>query len=394
MAANGRTNIERVLGALEADRGLIDEWFEHLHRNPELSAKEAETERYIADLLRSWGYEVETGVGGHGVVASMTVGESGKAIGLRADTDALPIQEDNDLPYKSTVDGAAHLCGHDGHTTMLLAAGKYLAETKNFNGTVRLIFQPAEETMEGGPAMIRDGLFERFPVDAVFGMHNMPGLELGKIYFADGDVMAAVDNWEIVLTGKGGHGSMPELSIDPVVAGASLVMALQTVVARNVSPHNSAVVTVGAFLSGNAGNVIAQTATLRLSIRTKTASDREMVLDRIRTLTRTQAEGYGCTYEIREGVPGAVLTNDEEETRRAYEIARAAFGEDDVVYPGPTFLGSEDFAFMLQEKKGTYCFIGNGDTPMVHHPKYILNRDILPRGAAYWVALTEGYLQK
>lgn len=394
MAANGRTNIERVLGALEADRGLIDEWFEHLHRNPELSAKEAETERYIADLLRSWGYEVETGVGGHGVVASMTVGESGKAIGLRADTDALPIQEDNDLPYKSTVDGAAHLCGHDGHTTMLLAAGKYLAETKNFNGTVRLIFQPAEETMEGGPAMIRDGLFERFPVDAVFGMHNMPGLELGKFYFADGDVMAAVDNWEIVLTGKGGHGSMPELSIDPVVAGASLVMALQTVVARNVSPHNSAVVTVGAFLSGNAGNVIAQTATLRLSIRTKTASDREMVLDRIRTLTRTQAEGYGCTYEIREGVPGAVLTNDEEETRRAYEIARAAFGEDDVVYPGPTFLGSEDFAFMLQEKKGTYCFIGNGDTPMVHHPKYILNRDILPRGAAYWVALTEGYLQK
>lgn len=394
MAANGRTNIERVLGALEADRGLIDEWFEHLHRNPELSTQEAETERYIADLLRSWGYEVETGVGGHGVVASMTVGESGKAIGLRADTDALPIQEDNDLPYKSTVDGAAHLCGHDGHTTMLLAAGKYLAETKNFNGTVRLIFQPAEETMEGGPAMIRDGLFERFPVDAVFGMHNMPGLELGKFYFADGDVMAAVDNWEIVLTGKGGHGSMPELSIDPVVAGASLVMALQTVVARNVSPHNSAVVTVGAFLSGNAGNVIAQTATLRLSIRTKTASDREMVLDRIRTLTRTQAEGYGCTYEIREGVPGAVLTNDEEETRRAYEIARAAFGEDDVVYPGPTFLGSEDFAFMLQEKKGTYCFIGNGDTPMVHHPKYILNRDILPRGAAYWVALTEGYLQK
>jgi hippurate hydrolase len=170
-------------------------------------------------------------------------------------------------------------------------------------------------------------------------------------------------------------------------------MALQTIVSRNVSPHNSAVVTVGAFLSGNAGNVIAQSAILRLSIRTRTPADRRMVLDKVRTLTRTQAEGYGCTHEIREGVPGAVLVNDEEETLRAADIARTAFGEDNVVYPGPTFLGSEDFAFMLQEKKGTYCFIGNGDTPMVHHPQFVLNQSILPKGAAYWVALTEGYLQ-
>jgi hippurate hydrolase len=241
--------------------------------------------------------------------------------------------------------------------------------------------------------MIKDGLFSRFPVDAVFGMHNMPGLELGKFYFAHGNVMAAVDNWEIELTGKGGHGSMPELSVDPVVAASSLVMALQTIVSRNVSPHNSAVVTVGAFLAGNAGNVIAQSAILRLSIRTKTDADRKLVLKKVRDLTRTQAEGFGCTFEIREGVPGAVLVNDEGETVRAAEIARVAFGDDDVIYPGPTFLGSEDFAFMLQEKKGTYCFIGNGDTPMVHHPRFVLNRDILPKGAAYWVALTEGYLR-
>jgi hippurate hydrolase len=382
-----------TLEALEADHGQMKEWFEHMHRNPELSMQEQGTAEYIASAVRQWGYDVETGIGKHGIVASMTVGDSGKAIGLRADFDALPIQEVNTLDYKSTVEGVAHLCGHDGHTTMLLAAGKYLAETRNFNGTVRLIFQPGEETMEGGPAMIRDGLFARFPVDAVFGMHNMPGLELGTLYFAHGDVMAAVDNWEIELTGKGGHGSMPELSIDPVVAGSSLVMALQTIVSRNVSPHNSAVVTVGAFLSGNAGNVIAQSAILRLSIRTKTPADRRLVLNKVRDLTRTQAEGYGCTYEIREGVPGAVLVNDKEETLRAAEIARAAFGEDNVVYPGPTFLGSEDFAFMLQEKKGTYCFIGNGDTPMVHHPHFILNQGILPKGAAYWVALTEGYLR-
>src|SRR5690625_3770169 len=255
----------------------------------------------------------------------MTVGESDTRIGWRADFDALPIQEVNDLDYKSQVDGVAHLCGHDGHSTMLLAAGKYLAETKNFNGTVRLIFQPAEETMEGGPAMIEDGLFEKFPVDAVYGMHNMPGLELGTFYFADGDVMAAVDNWEIEITGKGGHGAMPELSIDPVVAGASLVMALQTVVARNVSPHNSAVVTVGAFQSGEAGNVVAQSAILRLSIRTKTDEDRTKVLNNIRRLTKMQAESFGCSWEIREGVPGAVLVNDEKETLEAYEIAKEMF---------------------------------------------------------------------
>jgi hippurate hydrolase len=381
-----------ILDRLQSDREM-KEWFEHMHRTPELSMQEQATAAYIADIVRPWGYEVVTGVGKHGIVASLTVGDGGKAIGLRADFDALPIQEVNDLSYKSQVEGVAHLCGHDGHTTMLLAAGKYLAETKNFAGTVRLIFQPGEETMEGGPAMIRDGLFDRFPVDAVFGMHNMPGLELGKLYFAHGDVMAAVDNWEIELTGRGGHGSMPELSIDPVVAGSSLVMALQTVVARNVSPHHSAVVTVGAFQSGNAGNVIPHSAILRLSIRTKTPAARELVLDRIRELTRSQAEGYGCTHEIRQGVPGAVLVNDKEETLRAADIARSAFGDRDVVYPGPTFLGSEDFAFMLQEKKGTYCFLGNGDTPMVHHPQFIFNQGILPKGAAYWVALTEGYLR-
>jgi hippurate hydrolase len=385
--------VNTIREALNADQGQMKAWFEHMHRHPELSMQERETAEYIANLVRHLGYDVATGVGKHGIVASMTVGDSGKAIGLRADFDALPIQEDNDLDYRSEVAGVAHLCGHDGHTTMLLAAGKYLAETKNFDGTVRLIFQPGEETMEGGPAMIRDGLFTRFPVDAVFGMHNMPGLDLGTLYFAHGDVMAAVDNWEIELMGKGGHGSMPELSIDPVVAGSSLVMALQTIVSRNVSPHNSAVVTVGAFQSGDAGNVIAQSAILRLSIRTRTHADRELVLDKVRALTRTQAEGYGCTWEIREGVPGAVLVNDKEETLRAAGIARAAFGDEDVVYPGPTFLGSEDFAFMLQEKKGTYCFIGNGNTPMVHHPQFIFNQDILPKGAAYWVALAEGYLR-
>lgn len=384
--------MSNIIKRTEGYRQQIEEWFEHMHRHPELSMKKHETAKYLADLLREWGYDVETGIGKYGIVASLKVGDGAGAIGLRADFDALPIPEVNDLPYKSKVEGVSHLCGHDGHSAMLLAAGKYLSETRNFNGTVRLIFQPGEETMEGGPAMIADGLFERFPVDAVFGMHNMPGLELGKLYFADGEVMAAVDNWEIELTGKGSHGSLPELGIDPIVAGSSLVMALQSIVSRNVAPANSAVVTVGAFQSGSAGNVVAQSAVLRLSIRTKTPEDRTLVLDKIRTLTKHHAEGFGCTFAIREGIPGAVLVNDAAETARACQIAKTTFGKADVEYPGPTFLGSEDFAFMLQQRPGTYCFIGNGDTPMVHHPEFIFNKKLLTKGAAYWVALTEGYL--
>lgn len=385
--------MNKIVQNLEKDKSQIKDWFEYMHRNPELSMQEEKTAEFIAKQVKSFGYEVETGIGKHGIVASLKVGDSERSIGLRADFDALPIQEVNDLPYKSKKEGVAHLCGHDGHTTMLLAAGKYLSETKNFNGTVRLIFQPAEETMEGAPAMIRDGLFEKFPVDAVFGMHNMPGLKLGEFYFNDGEVMAAVDNWEVEIIGKGSHGAMPEHGIDPIVAASSLVMALQSVVSRNVAPANSAVVTVGAFLSGNAGNVVAQSAILRLSIRTKTPEDREMVLNRVRQLTKNQAESFGCTYEIREGVPGAVLVNSEDETLKAFEIARKAFGEESTHYPGPTFLGSEDFAFMLQKKSGTYCFIGNGDTQMVHHPEYKFNPEILTKGAAYWVELTENYLK-
>jgi hippurate hydrolase len=381
--------VKEFEGRLETIRG----WRHHLHKHPELSFEEANTARYIADLVKTWGYEVAEGIGKYGVVASLTAGSSKRAIGLRADTDALPIQEDNDLPYKSDVPGVAHLCGHDGHSTMLLAAGEYLAQTRNFNGTVRLIFQPAEEIMGGGPAMIEDGLFEHWPVDAVFGLHNMPGLELGKLHFRDGAMMAAVDNWEIELIGKGSHGSMPELSVDPVVAGSSLVMALQTIVSRNMSPHNSAVVTVGAFLSGNAGNVIAQSAVLRLSMRTTTPEDRKLVLGKVQSITKAQAECFGCTHEIREGVPGAVLVNDANETAKAAAIARESFGDEKVMYPGPSYLGSEDFAFMLQKKAGTYCLLGNGDTQMVHHPQYVFNDAILPVGAAYWVALAEKYLQ-
>ena len=384
--------MDTLINALSADHEQMKAWRHHLHRHPELAFDEHGTARYIAELLRGWGYEVTEGIGKTGVVARMRCGEGEKSIGLRADTDALAVQEMVDSDHKSTVAGKSHTCGHDGHSAMLLGAAQYLARTRAFNGTVNLIFQPAEEIMGGAVAMIKDGLFERFPMDAVFGMHNMPGLERGKLHFTGGPIMAAVDNWELVLTGKGSHGSMPEKSIDPVVAGASLVMALQTIVSRNVGAKDSAVVSVGAFLAGDAGNVIPQTATLRLSIRSSAPETRKLVLEKVKAITAAQALSFGVSHEIREGAPGAVLVNDREQTLECAEVARALLGEDQVVMPGPTFMGSEDFAYYAQKKPGTYCFIGNGDTPMVHHPMYDFDDRNLPIGAAWWVAVAEHFL--
>lgn len=381
---------------LDGTKMLHDEmkaWMGHMHQYPELALQEVKTAKFIAEKVKSFGFDVEEGIGKTGVVASMTCGEGSKSIGLRADFDALPIQEVNNLLYKSKIEGRAHLCGHDGHSTMLLGAAKYLSMTKRFNGTVRLIFQPGEETMEGGPAMIADGLFEKFPVDAVYGMHNMPGLELGKFYFGEGNMMAAVDNWEIELTGKGSHGSLPELGIDPIVCGSSLVMALQSIVSRNVSPWQHSVVSVGAFVAGNAGNVIPQTAILRLSIRNIDADVRDMVLNKIQLIVKAQADAFACHYEIRQGIAGAVLVNSVENTKWAANVARSVFGNERVEDGLHPYMGSEDFAFMLQKKPGNYCMIGNGNTYMVHHPEYVFSQEILPLGAAYWVGLTEAYLK-
>lgn len=382
-----------LLNALTAEQEQMKAWRHHMHQHPEVAFEEHNTARYIADLLRGWGYEVTENIGKTGLVARMSCGDGRKSIGLRADTDALAVQEMIEGDHKSTIPGKSHTCGHDGHSAMLLGAAHYLAHTRAFNGTVNLIFQPAEEIMGGAVAMIKDGLFERFPMDAVFGMHNMPTLERGKLYFTAGPVMAAVDNWEIVLTGKGSHGSMPEKSIDPVVAGASLVMALQTIVSRNVGAKDSAVVTVGAFLAGEAGNVIPQTATLRLSIRSSAPETRKLVLDKVRAIAAAQAASFGVGHEIVEGPPGAVLVNDPVQTAECADVARALLGDDQVVMPGPTFMGSEDFAYYAQHKPGSYCFIGNGDTPMVHHPMYDFDDRNLPVGAAYWVALVQHYLK-
>lgn len=382
-----------LIDDIQAEQIPMEVYFRHLHQHPELAFEETESAAYIAGLLRQWGYEVTEGIGGTGVVARMQLGDGTTSIGLRADTDALPVPEMTDLPYKSKVAGKSHTCGHDAHTTMLLGAAQYLARKGNFNGTLNLIFQPAEEIMAGAPAMLGDDLLRRFPMDYMFGLHNMPGLEAGTLYLTAGPVMAAVDNWEIELTGKGGHGSMPERCIDPLVAGSALVMSLQTIVSRNVAAQDAVVVTIGAFNSGEAGNVIPQNAVLRLSVRSRAPDTRSRVLDRIRAITAATAEGYNVGFEIREGQPGAVLVNDDEQTRICTEVACRLLGEERVVNPGPTFMGSEDFAFFAQQRPSVYGFLGNGDTPMVHHPEYACDPANLPVGAAYWVAITQHYLR-
>ena len=382
-------NIVNRLSVAQAD---VRGHFHYLHQHPGLGFDVSVAASYIANQLRSWGYEVTEGLGKTGVVGRLKVGDGGTSIGLRADTDALPVQEGSDLPYKSKVAGTSHMCGHDAHSAMLLGAAEYLARTRNFNGTLNVIFQPAEEVMAGAPAMIADGLFERFPIDVIFGMHNMPGLPSGKLHFTAGPIMAAVDNWEVVLTGVGSHGSMPERSVDPVVAGAALVMSLQTIVSRNVAPADAAVVSVGAFLAGDAGNVIPQSATLRLSVRTRQPKTRALVLDKIRCIVKATAEAYAVTADIKEGQPGAILINDARETERCIGIAERQFGKDGVVSPGPTFMGSEDFAFYAQKVPAVYAFIGNGDTPMVHHPMYVFDERNLSVGMAYWVSVAEAYL--
>lgn len=381
-----------LLDLLRADHAEITAIRRDIHAHPELAFEEHRTAALVAERLEALGIETHRGVGQTGVVGVLRAGSSKRAIGLRADMDALPIQEKNDFAHHSRHAGRMHACGHDGHTAMLLGAAAQLAAKPDFDGTVYFLFQPAEEGEGGAPAMIADGLFERFPMDAVFGMHNMPTLERGKLYFTTGPIMAAVDNWEIVLTGVGSHGSMPERSVDPVVAGASLVMALQTIVSRNVAPLDSAVVSVGAFLAGDAGNVIPQTATLRLSIRSSKPETRKLVLDKVRAITAAQAAAFGVSFEIREGAPGAVLVNNPAQTELCAAIARTVLGEEQVVMPGPTFMGSEDFAYYAQHKPGTYCFIGNGNTPMVHHPMYDFDDRNLPVGAAYWVAVAEHFL--
>jgi hippurate hydrolase len=329
------------------------------------------------------------------VVGRLRQGSGGKCIGIRADMDALRIVEDTGLAYASRHHGKMHACGHDGHTATLLAAARHLAQTRRFNGTLNLIFQPAEEGGGGARRMIEAGLFEQFPCDAVFALHNAPGQPVGTLAFRSGAALASADRVVITLRGRGGHAAMPHFSADPIVAGSSIVMALQSIVARNVDPLQSAVVTVGLFQSGTVNNVIPSTATLELSVRALDREVRKLLRQRIQEVAAAQAASLGVAAEVdyQEGYP--VLVNTETETALAARVATELLGQDKVLLDRPALMGSEDFAYMLEHRPGCYLFLGNGDgadSCMVHNPGYDFNDRAMETGAAFWSLLTERFL--
>ncbi|MBU3541949.1 amidohydrolase [Polynucleobacter sp. MWH-Loch1C5] len=369
-----------------------------LHANPELAFEETTTAKFVAEKLNEWGYTVTTGIGGTGVVGQLKIGNGSKAIGIRADMDALPITEATSLPWASKNIGKMHACGHDGHTASLLAAAKIIAERKKFNGTVNLIFQPAEEGAGGAKAMIADGLFEKFPCDAIFAFHNMPGISQGKIVTRPGPMMASSDYLTVRLTGIGGHGGFPHKATDVVVAGSSIVMALQTIVSRNIDPLNTSVITVGAFNSGYANNVIPSEALLEISIRALDSESRTILKDRIFKIIKAQADSFNVLAELdwRDGY--TVLVNSESETRFLLAVAEKVVGQSHVDAQGQQLTGSEDFAFMLEKIPGCYFLIGNGSASepmgacMVHNPGYDFNDKNIDVAAHVWHELVSEYL--
>ncbi len=371
-----------------------------IHRHPELAFEEHRTSDLVAAKLESWGYAVHRGLGGTGVVGTLRRGQSSRSLGIRADMDALPIQESTGLAWASSKPGLMHACGHDGHTAMLLAAAKAIAQNDSqdasFDGTLNLIFQPAEEGGGGAVRMMDDGLFDQHPCDAVFAMHNMPGTPAGHFVFRDGAAMASSDYATIRVHGTGGHGAMPHRSADPLVAAAAIVMALQTIVSRNVDPLHTAVVTVGALHAGNANNVIPALATLELSVRALDPLVRLLLEQRIKALVAAQATSFSVTADIDWRKGYCVLVNSARETDFARGVALKLVGPERVTLNGPALTGSEDFAFMLEKIPGSYLLIGNGDgdsagASMVHNPGYDFNDDNIATGASYWVALIQQF---
>jgi hippurate hydrolase len=369
-----------------------------IHANPELAYEEHATADLVAERLQRWGYEVHRGLGGTGVVGTLRCGDSTRRIGLRADMDALPIAEASGKPWSSRVLGKMHACGHDGHTAMLLAAARHLAATRNFDGIVHLVFQPAEEGQAGARKMLEDGFLDLFPCDAMFGMHNMPGKPAGKFIAIPGFAMASSDTAIVTVRGKGSHGAMPHTACDPVVAASAIVMALQTIVSRNVPPLEMGIVTVGAFHAGDAPNVIPDSAELRLTVRAFNPRVRDLLERRIQEISQAQAAVHGATATVDYQRRYPVLNNDPAQTAFCKQVLRDWLGGDGVLDDTEPATGSEDFAFFLEKVPGCYVFIGNGQGSdggcMVHNPGYDFNDRVLPVGASYWVRLTEAYLRK
>jgi hippurate hydrolase len=377
--------------------GDIKTWRRDLHAHPELLYDVHRTAAAVADKLKSFGCdEVVTGLGRTGVVGVIhgSKGEGArKVIGMRADMDALPIQEVNDLPYKSTVPGKMHACGHDGHTAMLLGAARYLAETRNFAGTAVVIFQPAEEGGAGGKAMVQDGLMDRFRIEEVYGMHNYPGLRVGEFAIRTGPLMASADRLTIEIEGHGGHAARPHLTVDSVLVGAQIVNQVQSIVARNVDPLQSAVVSICMFQAGSTDNVIPQTAFLRGTARSLGPEVRDLLEQRLHEVVEGTARLYGAKVKFTYKRDYPVTRNHERQTAFASAVAAEVVGGERVEKNTPPVMGAEDFSFMLEARPGAFIFVGNGDSAGLHHPAYDFNDEVIPIGTSYWVKLAETALR-
>ena len=391
---------QNILPAIQDMAKEMVEVRHQIHAHPELAFEEHATSDMVAARLKEWGYEVHRGLAGTGVVGTLKRGTGKMRLGIRADMDALPIQETTGLPYASQLPGKMHACGHDGHTAILLAAARSIAQDPQFDGTLNLIFQPAEEGLGGGRVMVEQGLFKLFPCDAIFALHNMPGMPEGQFGFRAGAFMPSSDTVNITVRGKGGHGSAPHLSADPVVAAAHIVVALQTVVSRNVDPREMAVISVGAIHGGEAANVIPQNVTMRLTVRAFNPDIRAMLKQRITDLVQSQAQTLGVQAEVDYDWRYPSLINDEASTAFAKQVALDWLGDKGVIPNLAPLTGSEDFSFMLQECPGCYLIVGNGQGEhhhtggcMVHNPGYDFNDAILPIAASYWVQLVNAFLK-
>ncbi len=381
-----------IINSIAALEEEMTEWRRDFHMHPELAYQEVRTSGKVAELLESWGIEVTKGLGKTGVVGVIKGSGDGPSLGLRADMDALPIDEMNDTPWKSQNAGVMHACGHDGHTTMLLGAAKYLAETRNFNGTVNLIFQPAEEGYAGAKAMMDDGLFEKFPCDQVYGLHNWPQMPAGSIAAVPGPIMAAADKFDITVRGKGAHGAMPQNGVDPIVIGSQIVTALQSLVSRSKDPIQTAVISITMFHSGAAFNVIPEEALLSGTVRTFNPEVQHMIEAGMKRIAESIASGMGGSADVdfRRGYPATV--NHDAQTQLAADVARGIVGPENVRDDVDPTMGGEDFAFMLNEKPGCYLWLGQGggsSSENVHHPQYDFNDSVLPIGASVLARLVE-----
>jgi amidohydrolase len=380
-----------VLNRIADQSGEVAEWRRYLHERPELLYEVHETAKTVTEKLKAFGCdEVVPGIGRTGVVGVIKGNKPGtKVVGMRADMDALPLDEITGLPYASKIPGKMHACGHDGHTAMLLGAARHLCETRNFAGTAIVIFQPAEEGGAGAKAMIDDGLMTRFNIGEVYGMHNMPGLPIGKFAMRAGPIMAAADRLTIEIEGVGGHAARPHFAVDTVLVGSQIINALQSIVARNVDPLESAVISITLFQAGHTDNVIPQTALLRGTARSLRASVRDLLEKRIVQVTEGIAKLYGAKVKVNYSRDYPVVVNNEKAVDFASSVAREIAGEPNVDTKTPPVMGGEDFAFMLEERPGAFIFMGNGDSANLHHPAYDFNDSAIPYGSSYWVRLVE-----